>query len=89
MDDPIRGFTVEEYARLTAGAIYEIRTALMLSVGYGELAKTELDPAHPAFSHVTKALQGAERARGVVADFDRVFHRRRKEAEANKGAQPQ
>jgi hypothetical protein len=85
MDDPIRGFTIQEYARLTAGAIYEIRAALMLSVGYGELAKTELDPSHPAFSHIAKALQGAERARAVVAEFDRVFHRLRKEAEANKG----
>jgi hypothetical protein len=33
MDDPIRGFTVEEYFLLTSGIIYEIRAALMLSVG--------------------------------------------------------
>ena len=39
MDDPIRGFTVEEYFRLTSGTIYEIRAALMSAMGYGELAK--------------------------------------------------
>ena len=80
MDDPIRGFTVEEYFRLTSGTIYEIRAALMSAMGYGELAKAALDPSHPAFSHVAKALKGAERARAVVGAFDREFHRRRKEA---------
>ena len=88
MDDPIRGFTIEEYFRLTSGAIYEIRAALGASVGYFDLAKTELDPSHPAFSHVAKALQGAERARAIVGEFDREFHRRRQEADAAQGRQP-
>ena len=84
MNDPIRGFTIEEYAGITGGVIFEVRNALMACIGYGELAKESLDSSHPAFSHITKALQAAERARAVVGQFDCEFHRRRNEAEGTR-----
>jgi len=80
MDDPIRGFTIEEFASLIRGVIVEIRNSVGASVGFGELAQKELEPSHPAFAHVAKALQAAQRARAVVGQFDREFHRRRNEA---------
>jgi hypothetical protein len=80
MDDPIRGFTIEEYASLIRGVIFEIRGSVVASVGYGELAQKELEASHSAFAHVAKALQAAQRAMAVVQQFDREFHRRRNEA---------
>jgi hypothetical protein len=81
MSDPIRGFTIEEYANITGGVIFEVRNCLM---AYSELAKNELDPSHPAFSHVTKVLLAGERAAATVGQFDREFHRRRNEAEGTR-----
>jgi hypothetical protein len=85
MDDPIRGYTVEEYASLTRGVIFEIRNFLGASVGFGELAQQDLDPSHPAFAHVAQALQAAQRAYAVVRQFDHEFHRRRLEPQTTKG----
>lgn len=76
---PICGFTIAEFASLIRGVIFEIRNSIGASVGCGELAQKELEPSHPAFAHVAKALKGAERARTVVGQFDREFHRRRSE----------
>lgn len=87
MDDPIRGFTIDEYASLTRGVIFEVRNCLTVSVGFGDLARKELDPSHPAFAHVARALQAAERASTAVGQFDREFHRRRREPEKNLNAQ--
>jgi hypothetical protein len=78
MDGPIRGFTIEEFARITSGVMFEIRAFSTTSVGYGQLAKEKLDPAHPAFPDVANALKAAERVREVVEQFDQEFHRRRK-----------
>ena len=88
MSDPIRGFTIEEYANITRQLIFEVRNCLTEIVGYSELAKKELDPSHPAFSHVAKVLLNGERAFATVGQFDREFHRRRNEAEAPRGDQP-
>ena len=73
MDDPIRGFTIEEFASITGGLIFEVRNCLMAIVGYSELAKKELDPSHPAFAHVAKVLQVGERGFAAVGQFDRSF----------------
>lgn len=88
MSDPIRGFTIEEYATITGQLIFEVRNYLMTIVGYSELAEKKLDPSHPAFLHVMKVLQFGERAYATVQQFDRDFHRRRNEAEATRGDQP-
>lgn len=88
MIDPIRGFTIEEYANITGGVIFEVRNALMAIVGYSELANKELDPSHPAFGHVAKVMKIAERAGALVKTFDREFHRRTNEAARNEGVQP-
>lgn len=87
MSDSIRGFTIEEYATITGELIFMVRNYLMAIVGYSELAEQEIDPLHPAFSHVAKVRQAAERASAAVREFDRDFHRRRKEAEATGGDQ--
>ena len=87
MSDPIRGFTIEEYANITGQVIFEVSNCLSAIVGYSELAKKELDPSHPAFSHVAKVLQAGEGAFATVGHFGREFHRRRIEAEANTGDQ--
>jgi hypothetical protein len=86
MSDPIRGFTIEEYANITGGVIFEVRNCLVAIVGYSELAKKELDSSHPAFSHVAKVLQAGERAFATVKQFDREFHRCRNE-EGTRGDQ--
>ncbi len=88
MDDPIRGFTIEEFASITGGLIFEVRNCLMAIVGYSELAKKELDPSHPAFAHVAKVLQVGERGFAAVGQFDQEFHRRRNEARGTKEEQP-
>jgi hypothetical protein len=88
MSDPIRGFTIEEYATITRQLIFEVRNCLMMIVGYTELAEKEFDQSHPAFSHVASVLQAGERASAAVRQFDRDFHRRRNEAEATGGDQP-
>jgi hypothetical protein len=80
MDDPIRGFTIEEFAKLIREVMFEIRGSVVTSAGYGELAQGELEPSHPAYAHVAKALKAAQRAVDVVQQFDREFHRRRNEA---------
>jgi hypothetical protein len=87
MDNPIRGFTIEQYASLIQGVIFEIRNFVGASVGYGGLALEELDPSHPAYAHVAQALRAAQTARNVVSQFDHEFHRRRKEAETTKDGQ--
>lgn len=79
MSDRIRGFTIEEYANITQGVIFEVRNCLVSIVGYSELAKKELDQSHPAFSHVAIVLQLGERAFAAVKQFDLEFHRRRNE----------
>ena len=88
MRDPIRGFTIEEYAHITGGVIFEVRNCLLAIVGYSELATKELDPSHPAFSHVTNVLQAGERAFAAVRQFDHEFHRRRNEAEGPSRNEP-
>jgi hypothetical protein len=87
MDNPIRGFTIEEYASLIRGVIFEIRNLIGASVGYGGLALEELDPSHPAFAHVGQALRAAQRASSVVSQFDQEIHRRRREAESTEDGQ--
>jgi hypothetical protein len=87
MDDPIRGFTIEEFAQITRELIFEVRNCLLAIVGYSELAKKELDPSHPAFPHVAKVLQVGERAFATIGQFDREFHRRRNDAEGTKEKQ--
>lgn len=77
MDDPIRGFTIEEFASLIRQVMFELRGSVVATAGYGELAQRELEPSHPAYAHVAKALKAAQRAMDVVQQFDREFHRRR------------
>lgn len=88
MSDAIRGFTIEEYAKITGGVIFEVRNCLLAIVGLSELAMKKLDPSHPAFSHVAKVLQAGERAFATVGQFDREFHRRRNEAEGARREEP-
>lgn len=75
------GFTVEEYVELTHSLIFEVRNCLMVTVGFGDLAKKELKRSHPAFTHVAQGLQAAERAFAAVKEFDREYYRRKQEAE--------
>jgi hypothetical protein len=81
MDDPISGLTTE---RLLEGLVFEV-SLLTASVGYRELAKENLDSSHPAFSHVTNALQAAERSRAVVKRVGDEWRRRRLKSEESKG----
>jgi hypothetical protein len=67
--------------------IFEVMNSLVACIGYGEMAKENLDSSHPAFSHVVTALQAAERARTGLEEFARGFRRQRREAEAGKGEQ--
>ncbi len=87
MDDPILGFTIEEYAGLVRGVIFEIRNSVGPSLRYVELAQEELEPLHPAFAHLAQALQAAQRGRDVVEQFDQEYHRRRREAQPKSGQQ--
>lgn len=82
MADPISGLTTE---RLLGVLVFEVSNILTASVGYGELAKEKLDSSHPAFSHVTKALQAVESARGVVQRVSDEWRRSRLKAEGSKG----
>jgi hypothetical protein len=77
MDDPIPGFTVEEFAQVVSGVMFEIRNALCASVGYGELALEKLDRSHPAFEYVTQAHKMAKRSYDAAQNFSREVHRRR------------
>jgi len=88
MEDLIRGFTIDEYVHVTGSLIFEVRNCLVGCVAYGELAQKELEPSHPAFTHVATALKLAERAFDVVKQFDREFYRRRLEAEKLKTGAP-
>ena len=73
------GFTSEEFARLTHGLIFEMSNGLVACVGFGELAQKELDPSHPAYAHVTRALKAAERLSATVKQCEtEVRHRDRK-----------
>ena len=83
MDDPIRGLTAE---RLLENLVFEVSNLLMASVGYGEVAKENLDSSHPAFSAVTNALQAAERARARVRQVGDELRRRRSQAGGSKDA---
>ena len=82
MRDPIAGFTVEEFAGLVSGIMFEARGALCATVGFGEMAMEKLEPSHPAFEFVKKSHEAAVRANDAVQAFSREFHRRR--AEHNK-----
>jgi hypothetical protein len=82
MDDPISGLTTE---RLLEGLVFGVSNLLMASVGYGELAKENLDSSHPAFSHVTNALEAAERARAEVKRVGDEWRRRRLKSDGSKG----
>lgn len=88
MSDKIRGFTIEEYADITQGVIFEVRNCLVTIVGYSELAKKELDQSHPAFSHVAIVLQLAERAFAAVRQFDLEGHRQRNEERGARKDEP-
>jgi hypothetical protein len=88
MDDPILGFTIQEYAGLVRGVIFEIRSSVDPSLRYLQLAQEELEPSHPAFAHLARALRAQQRARDVVEQFDHEFHRRRREAELPKSGEP-
>jgi len=76
MRDPIAGFTLEEYAGIVSGVMFEARNALCASVGFGELALEKLEPSHPAFEFVKKSHEAAVRANDVVQGFSREFYRR-------------
>ncbi len=82
MDDSMSGLTTE---RLLEGVLFEVSNVLVASVGYGQLAKENLDSSHPAFSHVTNALQAAERARAVVQRVGDEWRRRRLRSGGSKG----
>ena len=81
MDDPISGLTAE---RLLGILLLEVSNMLTAIVGYGELAKENLDLSHPAFSHVTNALQAAERARGIVQRLGDDWRRNRLKGDGRK-----
>jgi hypothetical protein len=82
MVDPIRGLTTE---RLLGVLVFEVSNILTASVGYGELAKENLDASHPAFSHVAHALQAAERARAAVQRISDEWRCSRLKAQGSKG----
>lgn len=82
MEDPISGLRTE---RLLGVLVFEVSNTLTASVGYGELAKENLDSSHPAFSHVTNALQAAERARAMVQRVSDEWRRSRLKAGGSKG----
>ena len=82
LDDPTSTLTTES---LLEGLVFEISNILTASVGYGELAKKNLDSSHPAFSDVTNALQAAERARAVVQRVGDEWRRRRLKSDGSKG----
>ena len=88
MSDPIPGFTIEEYAKITDGVIFEVRNYLTGVLGFCDLARQALDPSHPAFSHVTRALDIGQGASAAVARFDRECRRRRNETEGARGDEP-
>ena len=88
MSDKIRGFTIDEYAAITQGVIFEVRNCLVSIVGYSELAKEELDQSHPASSHVATVLQLGESAFAAVRQFDLEFHRRRNESSGVRKDEP-
>jgi hypothetical protein len=79
MRDPLGGFTIEEYVNITGHVIFEVRNCLAAILGYSELANEEMDPSHPAFSHLTKVHQISERAFATVKEFDREMYGRRNE----------
>ena len=76
------GFTVEEYVALTRSLIFEVRNSLLATVGFGDLARKELERSHPAFKYVEQSLQEAERAFAAVKQFDHEYYRRKQEAES-------
>jgi hypothetical protein len=44
---PVRGFTIEEYAGMVRGVIFEIRNSVGPSLRHVQLAQEELEPSHP------------------------------------------
>lgn len=75
LDVLLGGMTVEEYVHFTRQTIFELRNYLAACVGYGEMAREEIQPSQAGFVSLTKALSAAEHARAVVRHFDDRFRR--------------
>jgi len=88
MSDLIRGFTVEQYAKMTQGVMFEIRNCMVAVLYYSELATEKLDPSHPAFSPLAEVVRAGKRAFDTLVGFDREVCRRRDEAPDDRGEQP-
>jgi hypothetical protein len=75
LDALLGGMTMKEYVHFTQEAIFELRNYLAICVGYGEMAREEVQPSHAGFVSLTKVLSAADGARAVVRRFDDRFRR--------------
>ena len=80
MDDSIRSLTTEH---LLEALLFNVGNDLLNIRGYGEIAKEQMDPSHPVFSALTKALQAAERARAVFRQVGDEWLRRKSKSSAD------
>jgi len=57
---------MEALGTLAGGTAHEFNNMLGIIVGFAELSKVELDPAHPVQPHVAEILQAGARAKEIV-----------------------
>jgi hypothetical protein len=62
--------------RLISSLFLEVSKRLTNSVGYCQIAKENLEPLHPAFSLVQKALESGESASAMLKRFGNEWRRR-------------
>jgi len=60
--------------------VFEVSNAPVTILGWGELAKEQIDSSHPAFSAITNAVHSAERAQILVRQVGDELRRRRSQA---------
>ena len=80
MDDSMRDLTTEH---LLEALLFHAGNDLLNVIGYGELAKEKMDSSHPAFSPLTKAMEAAERVRGVFRQVKEEWLRRKSASSAD------
>jgi PAS domain S-box-containing protein len=67
LEDQLRqSHKMEALGALAGGVAHDFNNILGAILGYSELAQDELDPGHPAQSHLDQALRAGERARDLV-----------------------
>jgi hypothetical protein len=68
-----------EFKGLLDDLLFQLRSGLMVTVGFCDLAKEKLEPTNSAYPDVAKALQQAQQAQKEVWKFGQYWRQHRED----------